>query len=95
MTKLWMLSAKIKSSLLPFKFLSYPQAIMDKIKEMGEGIKVQDPPVHKTTKDEFTARGKRSASAGEQCTCLTFHLHRLTTSGVQVFLLLLGNDRKS
>lgn len=41
---------------------------MDKIKEMGEGIKVQDPPVHKTTKDEFTARGKRSASAGEQCT---------------------------
>lgn len=52
---------------------------MDKIKEMGEGIKVQDPPVHKTTKDEFTARGKRSASAGKQCTCLTFHLHRLTT----------------
>ncbi|CAI5672182.1 CDKN2A-interacting protein isoform X1 [Oreochromis niloticus] len=42
---------------------SYPQAVMDKIKEMGEGIKVQDPPVHKTTKDEFTARGKRSASA--------------------------------
>lgn len=68
---------------------------MDKIKEMGEGIKVQDPPVHKTTKDEFTARGKRSASAGKQCTCLTFHLHRLTTCYLMVFLLLLGNNRKS
>uniref|UniRef100_A0A3B5QWY8 CDKN2A interacting protein n=1 Tax=Xiphophorus maculatus TaxID=8083 RepID=A0A3B5QWY8_XIPMA len=40
---------------------SYPQAVMDKIKDMGEGIVVQDPPVHKTTKDGITARGKRSA----------------------------------
>ncbi|XP_069031295.1 CDKN2A-interacting protein [Embiotoca jacksoni] len=39
---------------------SYPQAVMDKIAEMGEGIVVQDPPVHKTTKDGMMARGKRS-----------------------------------
>lgn len=37
---------------------------MDKIKEMGEGIVVQDPPVHKTTKDEVLAKGKRSATNG-------------------------------
>lgn len=37
---------------------------MDKIKEMGEGIVVEDPPVHKTTKDGLMARGKRSATAG-------------------------------
>ncbi|KAM4596298.1 CDKN2A-interacting protein isoform 1-T2 [Fundulus diaphanus] len=41
---------------------SYPQAVMDKVKEMGEGIAVQDPPVHRTTKDGLTARGKRSAT---------------------------------
>ncbi|MEQ2295755.1 hypothetical protein AMECASPLE_017756 [Ameca splendens] len=41
---------------------SYPQAVMDKIKEMGEGIAVQDPPVHKTTKDGIMAKGKRSAT---------------------------------
>ncbi|XP_040922666.1 CDKN2A-interacting protein [Toxotes jaculatrix] len=40
---------------------SYPQAVMDKIKEMGEGIVVQDAPVHKTTKDVM-AKGKRSAT---------------------------------
>ncbi|XP_061520441.1 CDKN2A-interacting protein [Phycodurus eques] len=31
---------------------SYPEAVMDKIKEMGEGIIVQDAPVHKTTRKE-------------------------------------------
>ncbi|XP_051919973.1 CDKN2A-interacting protein isoform X1 [Hippocampus zosterae] len=31
---------------------SYPEAVMDKIKEMGEGIVVQDRPVHKTTRKE-------------------------------------------
>ncbi|XP_017293943.1 CDKN2A-interacting protein [Kryptolebias marmoratus] len=44
---------------------SYPQAVMDKIKEMGEGIVVLDVPVHRTTKDELTARGKRSCTADE------------------------------
>uniref|UniRef100_A0A3P9HD14 CDKN2A interacting protein n=2 Tax=Oryzias TaxID=8089 RepID=A0A3P9HD14_ORYLA len=36
---------------------SYPPIVMDKIKEMGDGIAVQDAPTHKTTK----AKGKRSA----------------------------------
>ncbi|XP_059210003.1 CDKN2A-interacting protein isoform X2 [Centropristis striata] len=45
---------------------SYPQAVMDKIKDMGEGIVVEDAPVHKTTKDGILARGKRSAPAGGQ-----------------------------
>ncbi|XP_053180489.1 CDKN2A-interacting protein [Scomber japonicus] len=40
---------------------SYPASVMDKIKEMGEGIAVQDPPVHKTTK-ELLGKGKRGAS---------------------------------
>ncbi|KAI9526240.1 hypothetical protein NQZ68_038314 [Dissostichus eleginoides] len=40
----------------------YPQAVMDKIKEMGDGIVVQDAPVHKTTKDGIQGRGKRSAT---------------------------------
>ncbi|KAM9861432.1 CDKN2A-interacting protein [Aulostomus maculatus] len=40
---------------------SYPQVVMDKIKEMGEGIEVRDPPVHKTTKDE--AKRKQSPSS--------------------------------
>ncbi|XP_034383448.1 CDKN2A-interacting protein [Cyclopterus lumpus] len=42
---------------------SYPQAVMDKVKEMGDGIVVIDAPVHKTTKDGLLARGKRSATA--------------------------------
>lgn len=42
---------------------SYPPAVMDKIKEMGEGINVQDAPVHKTAKDELMGKGKRPASA--------------------------------
>ncbi|XP_061594588.1 CDKN2A-interacting protein [Cololabis saira] len=41
---------------------SYPQAVMDKIKEMGEGIVVPDAPVHRTTRDEAMAKGKRSAT---------------------------------
>ncbi|XP_034430390.1 CDKN2A-interacting protein [Hippoglossus hippoglossus] len=46
---------------------SYPPAVMDKIKEMGEGIVVEDPPVHKTTKDQSTAKGKRSESDADGC----------------------------
>nr|XP_046252211.1 CDKN2A-interacting protein isoform X2 [Scatophagus argus] len=42
---------------------SYPQAVMDKIKEMGEGIVVEDAPVHRTTIDGVMAKGKRSAPA--------------------------------
>ncbi|KAG5270186.1 hypothetical protein AALO_G00189760 [Alosa alosa] len=37
----------------------YPQPVMDKIKEMGEGVKVQDAPVWKT-RDEIMGKGKRS-----------------------------------
>lgn len=37
---------------------------MDKIEEMGEGINVQDVPVHRTTRDDFTSKGKRSCAAG-------------------------------
>lgn len=43
---------------------------MDKIGEMGEGIVVQDPPVHKTTTAGATAKGKRSAVAGN-----TLHIY--------------------
>ncbi|CAJ1050057.1 hypothetical protein INR49_020099 [Xyrichtys novacula] len=39
---------------------SYPQAVMEKIREMGEGIEVRDAPQHQTTK-ELSLRGKRSA----------------------------------
>ncbi|XP_015240331.1 PREDICTED: CDKN2A-interacting protein [Cyprinodon variegatus] len=50
---------------------SYPQAVMDKIKKMGEGIAVQDPPVHKTTKDGIMSRGKRSATdEGDADSCV-------------------------
>ncbi|XP_029310461.1 CDKN2A-interacting protein [Cottoperca gobio] len=50
---------------------SYPQAVMDKIKEMGDGIVVPDAPVYKTTKDEILARGKRSATAeGDADSCV-------------------------
>lgn len=38
----------------------YPQAVMDKIKEMGEGVAVQDAPA-RTTRDEIMAKGKRAA----------------------------------
>ncbi len=44
--------------------LSYPQAVMDKIKEMAEGIVVPDAPVYKATKDGVMVKGKRSATAG-------------------------------
>lgn len=44
--------------------LSYPQAVMDKIKEMAEGIVVPDAPVYKVTKDGVVVKGKRSATAG-------------------------------
>ncbi|XP_024909355.1 CDKN2A-interacting protein isoform X2 [Cynoglossus semilaevis] len=49
---------------------SYPQAVMDKIKEMGKGINVPDPPVHKTTKVESLIKGKRNAPAGDADSCL-------------------------
>lgn len=52
-------------------FFSYPQAVMDKIKEMGEGIVVQDAPVHKTTGDEVMAKGMRSAAAGNSVHAFT------------------------
>lgn len=49
---------------------SYPQNVMDKIKELGEGIVVQDPPVHKTTK-ELSFKGKRSStSEGDADSCV-------------------------
>lgn len=51
--------------------LSYPQVVMDKIKEMSEGIVVQNPPVHKTTKEEFLAKGKRCATSGNSM-CIPF-----------------------
>lgn len=44
---------------------------MDKIKEMGEGIVVQDAPVHKTTKDDVMAKGKRSATTGNSVHAFT------------------------
>ncbi|KAM3625720.1 uncharacterized protein V6R79_016529 [Siganus canaliculatus] len=47
---------------VPLSF-SYPQAVMDKITEMGEGIVVVDAPVHRTTADGAMAKGKRSALA--------------------------------
>lgn len=50
---------------------SYPHAVMDKINEMGEGIVVPDPPVHKTTKDGILARGKRSTTTeGDADSCV-------------------------
>lgn len=37
---------------------------MDKIKEMSEGIVVEDAPVHRTTMDGVMAKGKRGATTG-------------------------------
>ncbi|CAN9507316.1 unnamed protein product [Ophioblennius macclurei] len=42
---------------------SYPQSVMEKIKDMGDGIIVQDVPIHKTTKQIAMARGTRGAAA--------------------------------
>lgn len=42
----------------------YPQPVMDKIKEMGEGISVKDAPV-RTTRDEIMSRAKRSPAGGD------------------------------
>ncbi|KAM9816919.1 CDKN2A-interacting protein [Neosynchiropus ocellatus] len=41
---------------------SYPATVMEKLKKMGEGIIVKDPPVYRTTKDGAMAREKRSAT---------------------------------
>lgn len=40
---------------------SYPQAVMDKVKEMGDGIIIHDAPVQ-GTRSEVTTKGKRSAT---------------------------------
>ncbi|XP_063043833.1 CDKN2A-interacting protein [Engraulis encrasicolus] len=40
----------------------YPQPVMERITEMGEGIKVQDAPV-RTTRDEIMAKMKRGAAS--------------------------------
>lgn len=45
-------------------FLSYPPAVMAKIKEMGEGIVVKDAPDHRTTIDGVMGKGKRTATNG-------------------------------
>ncbi|XP_020497105.2 CDKN2A-interacting protein [Labrus bergylta] len=48
----------------------YPQAVMEKIREMGEGIVVHEAPVHKTTKD-LSSKGKRSScSDGDTDLCV-------------------------
>lgn len=43
---------------------------MVKIKEMGEGIVIEDAPVHRTTIDGVMAKGKRSTTNGKHCTLL-------------------------
>lgn len=43
---------------------------MVKMKEMGEGIVIEDAPVHRTTMDGVMAKGKRSATNGKHCTLL-------------------------
>lgn len=42
---------------------SYPQPVMDKVKEMAEGIGVNKSPVQ-MTKDEFVGKGKRPSVSG-------------------------------
>ncbi|XP_046897776.1 CDKN2A-interacting protein [Hypomesus transpacificus] len=46
-----------------FMGCKYPQPVMDKIKEMADGIIVRDAPV-RTTRDEIMARGKRPGAPG-------------------------------
>ncbi|XP_035483508.2 CDKN2A-interacting protein [Scophthalmus maximus] len=63
---------------------SYPQAVMEKIQEMGEGIIVQDPPVHKTTTKDGV-RGKRGADGdadgcGKRAKCGANELDGRTSS---------------
>ncbi|XP_076853534.1 CDKN2A-interacting protein [Brachyhypopomus gauderio] len=41
----------------------YPQPVMDKVKEMAEGITVNDAPVRKT-RDEILGKGKRPSTSG-------------------------------
>ena len=48
-------------------FSRYPEAVMVKIKEMGEGIVVENAPV-RTTRDDIIAKGKRGASSGNNTT---------------------------
>lgn len=45
--------------------LSYPPAVMAKIKKMGEGIVVKDAPHHRTTIDGVMAKGKRTTINGK------------------------------
>lgn len=49
---------------------SYPQAVMEKIQEMGEGIVVSDAPVHKSTKDGILTRGKRTPTEDDADSCV-------------------------
>lgn len=42
----------------------YPQPVMDKVKEMAEGITVKDAPQWKT-RDEIMGKAKRPASSGK------------------------------
>ncbi|XP_077570280.1 CDKN2A-interacting protein [Stigmatopora nigra] len=44
----------------------YPEAVMDKINEMGEGIFVRDPPVHKTMRTEKCSTS--SGATDDSCT---------------------------
>lgn len=44
-------------------YCSYPQPVMDKVKEMAEGIGVRKSPVQKT-KDEIVGKGKRPSVSG-------------------------------
>lgn len=48
----------------------YPQPVMDKVKEMSEGITVTGTCVHKT-RGEIVGKGKRPSAAGE-IVCVIF-----------------------
>ena len=56
---------------------------MDKIKEMGEGIVVEDPPVHRATRDQSTAKGKRSGNEAH-VTVLTVKFIRGSSDGNEI-----------
>lgn len=57
---------------------SYPQAVMEKVKEMGEGIVVEDLSVHRTTMDGVMASKRRSATdEGDADRCVKKAKHEL------------------
>lgn len=47
----------------------YPQAVMDKIRELGEGIEVRDAPV-RTTRDQLMGGGAKRSSTPDADTCV-------------------------